>query len=87
MQALWQEAGLKAVETSVIPITVAFASFDDFCQSNLVPIGLAGQVVAKMSSAELEQLKANLRAQLPMAADGSTAYEAFADAVKGRVAN
>jgi hypothetical protein len=86
MQALWQESGLQAVETRVIPITVTFASFDDFCESNLVPIGPAGQVIAKMAPAELEQLKANLRTQLPIAADGSIAYEAFANAVKGRVA-
>ena len=87
MQALWQGAGLQAVETRVIPITVSFASFDDFCESNLVPVGPAGQVIAKMPPAEFEQLKANLRTQLPIAADGSIAYGAFANAVKGRVAN
>ena len=86
MQALWQGAGMHAVETRVIPITVSFASFDDFCESNLVPIGPAGQVIASMSPAELEQLKANLRTQLPIAADGSIAYESFANAVKGLVA-
>jgi ubiquinone/menaquinone biosynthesis C-methylase UbiE len=86
MQALWQGSGLQAVEPRVIPITVTFASFDDFCESNLVPIGPAGQVIAKMLPAELEQLKANLRTQLPIAADGSIAYGAFANAVKGRVA-
>jgi hypothetical protein len=86
MQALWQESGLQAVQTRVIPITVTFTSFDDFCESNLVPIGPSGQVIAKMVPAELVQLKANLRTQLPIAADGSIAYEAFANAVKGRVA-
>jgi SAM-dependent methyltransferase len=60
-------------------------SFDDFCDSSLVPIGPAGQVIAKMSPAELEELKAHLRKLLPIAADGSIAYEAFANAVKGRV--
>ena len=85
MQALWQGAGLRAVETRVIRITVDFASFDDFCDSSLVPIGPAGQVIAKMSAAELEELKAHLRKLLPIAADGSIAYEAFANAVKGRV--
>jgi SAM-dependent methyltransferase len=87
MQALWQGVGLREVETSVIRITVDFASFDDFCGSNLVPIGPAGQVIAKMSPAELEELKAHLRKLLPVAADGSIAYEAFANAVKGRVPN
>jgi ubiquinone/menaquinone biosynthesis C-methylase UbiE len=85
MQTLWEGAGLQAVETRVIRITVNFASFDDFCTSNLVPIGPAGQVISKMSPAETEQLKAHLRAHLPIAADGSIAYEAFANAVKGRV--
>jgi hypothetical protein len=42
-------------------------------------------VIAKMSPAELEELKAHLRTLLPIAADGSIAYEAFANAVKGRV--
>lgn len=87
MRSLWQGAGLQGVETRVIPIAVTFASFDDFCYSNLVPSGPAGQVIATMLSSELEQLKANLRAQLPIAADGSIAYDAFANAVKGHVAN
>ena len=86
MQALWQGSGLQAVETRVIAITVTFASLEDFCESNLVPIGPAGQVIAKMRPVELEQLKANLRTQLPTAADGSITYESFANAVKGRVA-
>ena len=85
MQTLWQDAGLREVETRVIRITVDFASFDDFCDSSLVPIGPAGQVIAKMTPAELGELKAHLRKLLPIAADGSIAYEAFANAVKGRV--
>jgi hypothetical protein len=42
-------------------------------------------VIAKMSPAELEELKAHLRKLLHIAADGRIAYEAFANAVKGRV--
>jgi ubiquinone/menaquinone biosynthesis C-methylase UbiE len=85
MQSLWQGAGLQSVETRVIRIPVNFSSFDDFCESSLVPIGPAGQVLKAMSAAETEQLKARLREQLSIAADGSIAYEAFANAVKGRV--
>ena len=86
MQALWQGAGLQAVETRVIHISVNFESFDDFCESNLVPIGPAGQVTASMPPSEMDRLKALLREQLPIAADGSIAYQAFANAVKGHVA-
>jgi ubiquinone/menaquinone biosynthesis C-methylase UbiE len=85
MQALWQEAGLQSVETQVIRIPVVYSSFDDFCESNIVPIGPSGQMISTMSPSEKEQLKARLREQLPIAPDGRIAYESFANAVKGRV--
>ena len=85
MQALWQAAGLQPVETYVIRIPITYSSFDEFCASNIVPIGTVGQVTSKMSPDEMGQLKARLREQLPIAADGRIAYEAFANAVKGRV--
>lgn len=85
MQAFWQAAGLQAIETRQIRIPVVYSSFDDFCESNLVPIGPSGQVISAMSPSEREQLKARLREQLPIGADGRIAYEAFANAVKGRV--
>ena len=53
--------------------------------SNIVPIGPSGQLISALSPDELEQLKAQLRKQLPIAPDGRIAYESFANAVKGRV--
>lgn len=85
MDAFWREAGLHAVETTVIRIRVAFADFNDFWDSSTVPVGPSGKALADMTQAMREQLKAKLREQLPTAADGSIAYEAFANAVKGRV--
>jgi len=38
-----------------------------------------------MSPAEMAQLKDRLREILPIAADGRIAYEAFANAIKGKV--
>jgi SAM-dependent methyltransferase len=85
MQELWQGAGLQAVETRQIRIPVVYSSFDDFCESNLVPIGPSGQSISALSPSEKEQLKARLREQLPISADGRIAYEGVANAVKGRV--
>jgi ubiquinone/menaquinone biosynthesis C-methylase UbiE len=85
MQAFWQAAGLQTVETRQIRIPVVYSSFDDFCESNLVPIGPMGQLISAMPPDERQQLKARLREQLPIGADGRIAYEAFANAVKGRV--
>jgi SAM-dependent methyltransferase len=85
MRAIWKEAGLTAVETEVIRIRVSFSSFDDFWDSNTVPVGPSGKALSELSLRAREQLKTRVRERLPIAADGSIAYEAFANAVKGVV--
>jgi SAM-dependent methyltransferase len=87
MQALWQQAGLASVETRVIRIEVSFSGFDDFWDSNNVPVGPAGQAIHRLSPEMRDKLKAQLRQQLPAGPDGRIVYEAFANAVKGRVPN
>src|SRR5262249_15362445 len=85
MQSFWEMAGLEAIETRVIRIPVRFANFDDFWDSNAVPVGPQGKVIAGMSPAAREQLRTRLREQLPAASDGHIFYESFANAVKGQV--
>ena len=83
MQTLWTNAGLESVETRVIRIPVTYADFDEFWESYKTPEGPTGVAIRKMSPPELEHLKVRLREHLPIATDGSIAYEAFANAVKG----
>jgi ubiquinone/menaquinone biosynthesis C-methylase UbiE len=83
MRAIWQQSGFTTVETEVIRIRVSFSSFDDFWDSNTVPVGPSGKALAELTPSAREQLKTRLRERLPIAADGSIAYEAFANAVKG----
>ena len=78
-------AGLEAIETRVIRIPVRYADFDDFWDSNTVPVGPQGKVIAGMSPAARAQLRMRLREFLPAASDGRIVYESFANAVKGRV--
>jgi SAM-dependent methyltransferase len=85
MRDIWEKAGLQSVDTAVIRIRVAYSGFDDFWESNSVPVGPSGKAISEMSGAAREQLKARLREQLPIALDGRIAYEAFANAAKGRV--
>jgi hypothetical protein len=66
---------------------VSYADFDDFWDSNTVPVGPQGKVIAGMSPGEREQLRARLREQLPPAADGHIFYESFANAVRGEYQN
>jgi SAM-dependent methyltransferase len=85
MRAIWKDAGLTAIETEVIRIRVSFSSFDDFWDSNTVPVGPSGKALSELSPSSREQLKTRLRERVPIAAEGSIAYEAFANAVRGVV--
>lgn len=85
MRQMWKDAGLKEIETREITIPVSFADLDDFWDSNVVPIGPLGKLLAAMSPSQLEALRESLRGVLPIGADGRIAYDARANAVKGRV--
>ena len=84
MRAVWEKAGLQSIDTRVIRIPVGYTDFNDFWQSYSVPEGPSGMAIRKMSPSQIEQLKAELREELPTGPDGHIAYEAFANAVKGR---
>jgi len=85
MQGLWKDAGLEMVETRVIRIQTVYANFDDFWDSNTVPIGPQGKVIASMSPSAKAELRIRLRDHLPESSNGSLVYQSFANAVKGRV--
>jgi SAM-dependent methyltransferase len=84
MHALWNDAGLQSIETRVIRIPVVYADFDDFWNSNSVPVGPQGKAIQDMSPRVREQLRAAVRERF-LTTDGRIAYEAFANAIKGRV--
>jgi hypothetical protein len=84
MQKFWENAGLQSIETRVIRIPVVYPDFDDFWNSNTALIGPQGEVLRALSPETKERLRNRVRERLPIAADGRIAYEAFANAVKGR---
>jgi ubiquinone/menaquinone biosynthesis C-methylase UbiE len=84
MQAAWTSAGIEAVETREIAVQRTFADFDDFWTSSQT--ASVGPMIAAMTTGDVEQLKARLRARLPADASGRITYGARANAVKGRVA-
>lgn len=85
LEALWRNAGLEQVTTEVFRIPISFASFDEFWESNTLPVGPLGKFIEKLPPAAKDELRDRLRARLPAASGGSIAYESFANAVKGRV--
>ncbi len=85
MRKLWEQAGLEAVDTRVIRIPIVYLSFDDFWDSDAVPVGPQGKLIEAMPASVREKLRAYLRERLPIAPDGHIAYDSFANAVRGQV--
>jgi ubiquinone/menaquinone biosynthesis C-methylase UbiE len=85
LRNLWEGAGLESIEARPIVIDTTFSSFEDFWETNTLPVGPIGKAIEIMSPETKEELRARLREQLPIAADGSIAFESRANAIKGRV--
>ena len=87
MQRFWEDAGLESIETRVIRIPTIYSNFDDFWDSNAVPIGPQGKTIASMSASGREELRSRVRNHLPVSSDGRIVYQSFANSIKGRVPN
>ena len=85
MRTLWEDAGLESIESRVIRVPVVYSDFNDFWDANSVPAGASGKAIHELSPAVREQVRDRVREQLRVGSDGRIAYEAFANAVKGRV--
>jgi hypothetical protein len=70
----------------VIRIPIVYSSFEDFWEANDVPIGPSGNALRAMRPEIKAQLKAVVRRQLSSASCAQVRFEAFANAVKGKVA-
>lgn len=85
MLELWNGAGLVDVETCEITVQRTYADFDDYWTT--VRGGPSvGATLSTMTPEQVVALQDNLRARLPVAADGSITCSARANAVTGRVA-
>ena len=85
LHELWGNAGFESIETRVIRLPTVYANFDDFWDSNTVPVGPQGKAIAALSEDQRNRVRAWLRRRLPPGPDGRIVYESFANAVKGRV--
>ena len=84
MTRIWEGAGLVSVETTVIRIRTIYSEFEDYWESNVVPVGPQGKLIAGMSAASKKELRAQLQSRLPTLRDGRVVFDSFANAVKGR---
>jgi hypothetical protein len=80
---LFKNAGLGGVETRAIDVATPFRNFDDYWTPFLGKQGPAPGYVAALSEDRRNALRERLRANLPVAADGSIPLTARAWAVRG----
>jgi len=85
MQDLFAGAGLQDIASRAIDGTCAFRDFDTFWRTQTPLMHPVGKLVAAMSEPDRAALKDAVRKEVPMAADGTIAYAARANAVMGRV--
>lgn len=87
MVALLEEVGgFARIDSRAIEITVRFENFTDYWSANTGFASPVGQFVATLSGEDREAFMADVGQRVPLLADGSIAYVAAANAVKGVVA-
>jgi SAM-dependent methyltransferase len=83
LRALYQNAGLNAVDVIAIDVPTRFKSFDDFWLPFLGAQGSVSKYLRGLSAETLNAIRDQLQRQLPVANDGGIALNARAWAVKG----
>lgn len=84
LRALWEGAGLQAVETREITVERNFADFEAYWAAGTVSPTLRATIAA-LSADAVGQLKIRVRDRLAKDASGRIVYNARANAIKGRV--
>ncbi|SFM74166.1 class I SAM-dependent methyltransferase [Variovorax sp. OV329] len=84
LRALFEQAGLQAVEVKALEVPTVFRDFDDYWSPFLGGQGPAPGYAMALPEAERLRLRELIRAALPVAPDGSIPLSARAWGVRGR---
>ena len=84
MRELWADAGLQSIETREISVSRGFADFDEYWGVSAT-VGRTRPMLDAMQPAEIEQLKARVRARMTIDSQGRVTHTARANAIKGHV--
>jgi SAM-dependent methyltransferase len=84
MRDLWADAGLGTIETREIVVSRTFTDFEDYWAQSTLTSGIR-PMLAAMQPADVERMKAGVRARMPADAQGQVTHAARANAIKGRV--
>jgi ubiquinone/menaquinone biosynthesis C-methylase UbiE len=85
LTGFFEAAGLDQIRARTIEIEVSYKDFDEYWFAETALKNSVVQHIGKMTTPEIEKLKATLRERLPKDRNGRIAYKAKANAVKARV--
>jgi SAM-dependent methyltransferase len=85
LRSLFERAGLDAIETKAVDVTLSFPDFHDVWRSQTLNCGARATTVASLSRFQRAQVMDHLRASLPAGPTGAVSYSARAHAIKARV--
>jgi len=80
---LWEDAGLRSIETTTLDVATVFSDFEDYWSPFLGGQGPAPGYVMSRSEEQRNSLREAVHRSLPVAADGSISLIARAFAVRG----
>ena len=83
MRALFESAGLRAVEVQPLQITTQFEHFEDYWAGLANGYGNAPDYVRSLTNAQRERLREQIWNDLPVASDGSISLTALAWTIRG----
>lgn len=84
LRALFDAAGLNALELQPLEIPTLFPSFDDYWRPIEVGHGRASEYFETLTPQNRERLRERLRSTLPVCSDGSISLTALAWAIVGQ---
>lgn len=84
LRALFEQAGLHAITTTTIDVSLPYTDFDDFWQAQTTRYSPTTRMVEAMTTKERGRLMEAVRAEVPVRADGTVEYFARANAIQAR---
>jgi ubiquinone/menaquinone biosynthesis C-methylase UbiE len=85
LRSLFARAGLQAVESATIEVTLAYSNFDAYWSAQTPSYAPTTRIINAMSDSERRRLKRVVQDALPVGALGKIEYTARANAVRATV--
>jgi ubiquinone/menaquinone biosynthesis C-methylase UbiE len=85
LHALFMHAGLQAIDSRTIDVTLAYANLDDFWKAQTPSYSPTTKILNAMSESERRRLKRAVQEALPSGPHGKIEYSARANAIRANV--